>query len=161
MLDRIGKDEAGGPETGRGGSAVWASWQALLEHDGASSVARGRESTYQCRGHRLDPWSGKIPHAKQHRTPQLLKAEGPRACAPQEEKQAQWTTTKRVNLNHCNESSVSQSQELSSSEPHTPSESWKAPGLQFPAPHQVTSDIPWAGGGGYPALTGPATATQH
>ena len=65
MLDRIGKDEAGGPETGRGGSAVWASWRALLEHDGASSVARGRESTYQCRGHRLDPWSGKIPHAKE------------------------------------------------------------------------------------------------
>ena len=23
----------------------------------------GKESTYQCRGHKLDPWSGRIPHA--------------------------------------------------------------------------------------------------
>ena len=34
------KDEAGEPETGLGGSAVWASWRALLEHDGASPVAQ-------------------------------------------------------------------------------------------------------------------------
>ena len=23
----------------------------------------GKDSTYQCRGHRFDPWSGKIPDA--------------------------------------------------------------------------------------------------
>ena len=78
--------------------------------------------------------------------PQLLKAEGPRACAPQEEKQAQWEAhgpqlkSKLPPPLNCSESSVSQSQELSSSEPHTPSKSWKAPGLRSPAPHQVTSE---------------------
>ena len=26
-------------------------------------MLKKKESTYQCRGHGLDPWSGKIPHA--------------------------------------------------------------------------------------------------
>ena len=46
----------------------------------------GKESTCQCRGHRFDPWSGKIPHAMGQlaRVPQLLKPTHPRACTLQE-----------------------------------------------------------------------------
>ena len=29
----------------------------------------GKESACQCRGHRFDPWSGKIPHALEHESP--------------------------------------------------------------------------------------------
>ena len=68
----------------------------------------GWESACQCRGHRFDPWSGKIPHAAEQLSPcatttepvcsrphmlKLLspraattKARAPRARAPQQEK---------------------------------------------------------------------------
>ena len=50
----------------------------------------GKESTCQCRGHRFDPCSGRIPRASnnQVRAPQLLKPCEPGACAPQQERPA-------------------------------------------------------------------------
>ena len=32
---------------------------------GLSRWLRGKESACQCRTHRFDPWSGKIPHAEE------------------------------------------------------------------------------------------------
>ena len=29
----------------------------------------GKESTFQCRGHGFEPWSGKIPHAAEQLSP--------------------------------------------------------------------------------------------
>ena len=70
----------------------------------------GKESTYECRRHRFHPWSRKIPHAvwsnqahakqllSQHSNNQelhLLKAVGPRAHAPQQEKPPQREARKR------------------------------------------------------------------
>ena len=66
----------------------------------------GRESAWQCSGHRFDPWSGKIPHAAEQPSLctwapepvrhkdwlQLLKPAPPRTCAPQQEKSPQWDT---------------------------------------------------------------------
>ena len=42
------------------------------------------------RGHRFDPWPGRIPHAEEHLSPCATtpKARGPRACA--QEKPPQW-----------------------------------------------------------------------
>ena len=64
---------------------------------------RGKESTCLCRGHRFDPWFGKIPHISGQLSPNattiepvlrawelhLLRPMDPRACAPQE-KSLQW-----------------------------------------------------------------------
>ena len=57
----------------------------------------GKESTCQCRGHRFDPCSGRIPRASnnQVRAPQLLKPCEPGACAPQQERPARWETLSR------------------------------------------------------------------
>jgi len=35
----------------------------------------GKESTCQCRKHRFDPWSGKIPSAKEQQGPQATTTE--------------------------------------------------------------------------------------
>ena len=67
----------------------------------------GKESTCQCRRHRFDPWSRKIPHSSEQLKPvhhsywtrepellsphaQLLKPTSPRACALGQEKPPQW-----------------------------------------------------------------------
>ena len=69
----------------------------------------GWESTCQHKGHRFDPWSKRIPHAKRQLThnycawalelvscnywahgPQVLKPAHPRACALQQKKPLQW-----------------------------------------------------------------------
>ena len=56
----------------------------------------GKESAHQCRRHRFDPWSGKIPHAVEqlnhnYSAPmqQVLKPSTLKACAPQQEKPMQ------------------------------------------------------------------------
>ena len=78
----------------------------------------GKESTCQCRRHRFNPWSRKIPRTMEHLRPcapqllglcsragspnywahvlQLLTSACPKACAPQQEKPLQWVT-------HCNQ----------------------------------------------------------
>ena len=62
-----------------------------------------KESTCQCRGHGLEPWSGKIPHATEQLSPcatttepvlyspraTTAEARVPRARAPQQEKPPQ------------------------------------------------------------------------
>ena len=65
----------------------------------------GKESACQCRGHRFNPWSKKIPHAKEQlspcapqllslcsrvQVPHLLKPVCPRTHALQQEKPLQW-----------------------------------------------------------------------
>ena len=71
----------------------------------------GKESTYQYKRHRFDLWSGKIPHATEHKAkrhnfwdcalepgsrkywahvPKLLRPEHPRDHALQQEKPLQW-----------------------------------------------------------------------
>ena len=52
----------------------------------------GKESTCQCRRHRFDPWSGKIPHAAGHLSLCTTTTESmhPRAHALQQEKPPQW-----------------------------------------------------------------------
>ena len=81
----------------------------------------GKESACQCRRHRFDPWSGKIPHATEQlslwattveparpsywaHVLQLLKPSGPEACAPRQNKPLQWEALAlqwRVVLAHC------------------------------------------------------------
>lgn len=122
----------------------WASSQLAqikLFSKGFPGGGSGQRSLLPIQGIQVESLVQEDPHAKQHRASQWLKAEG--RPAPQEEKQAQWTTTKvseplqRVQfLSH----------RARFLRPHTPSESWKT---QACVPiHQVTSDIPWAGGGG-------------
>ena len=52
----------------------------------------GWESACQCRGHRFNPWSGKIPHATEQQSlwATITEACLPRVCAPQQEKPRQW-----------------------------------------------------------------------
>ena len=47
---------------------------------GASLVAHCKESICQCRGHRFDPWSGKIPLAEEKLSPWAT-AMGPVLCS--------------------------------------------------------------------------------
>ena len=66
----------------------------------------GWESACQCRGHGIDPWSGKIPHAVEQLSPCAATTEAcrPRACAPQQEKPLQWegsTPQRRVGSARC------------------------------------------------------------
>ena len=66
----------------------------------------GYESACQCRGHRFEPWSGKIPHAAEQLSPfaTATEAHAPRARAPQQEKPPQWearTLQQRLALTCC------------------------------------------------------------
>ena len=68
------------------GPKVWKSSDTercleILERSvlGPSWWSTGKESTMQCKGHGLDPWSGKIPHAAQQQSPWTTATE---ACVP-------------------------------------------------------------------------------
>ena len=68
------------------------------KHGGLSWWLSHKESAWQCRKNRFNPWSRKIPHAMDQvslcnywaHAPQLLKPACLRACAPQQDKPAQW-----------------------------------------------------------------------
>jgi len=50
--------------------------------EGLPWCCSGCESTCQCRGHRLDPWSGKIPHALDQLSLYAAKYCSPKAFEP-------------------------------------------------------------------------------
>ena len=67
----------------------------------------GKESSLQCREHRFDPWSRKIPHAtwQQSQCATTTEPLHPRACSPQKEKPPQWEACApqlESSLHHCN-----------------------------------------------------------
>ena len=68
---------------------TWVNLPMIL---GLSCWLSGKESTCQCRRHRFDPWSGKIPHAAGHLSLCTTTTESmhPRAHALQQEKPPQW-----------------------------------------------------------------------
>ena len=96
---------------GRCGNPLQYSLPEKFHGQGLPWRLSDKESICQCRRHRFDPWSRKIPHAAEHLNLcvtaiepesraiepqllstllQLLKSAHPRACAPQQEKPQQW-----------------------------------------------------------------------
>ena len=64
-----------------GNRVKWERWGKGLFKKGSKGLpwwSSGQESACQCRGHKFDLWSGKIPHAARQLSPCVMSTE---ACA--------------------------------------------------------------------------------
>ena len=67
-------------------------WHSGLIKKNCLGIPSGWESACQCRGHRFNPWSGKIPHATEQLSlwATIPEARLPRVCAPKQERPLKW-----------------------------------------------------------------------